>query len=305
MSVTRRQFIVFSSVALGTGPLRTLLGAQAPAAAPAGKFEAIRRDIGYFTAQGGTIGWLINTDALVVIDTQYARTAPLCVDGLKQRSPRMIDVLFNTHHHADHTGGNAIFKPVTKKIVAQAKVPELQRQAAAAQPSPTPQVYADATFDTTWSEKMGDETVTARHYGPGHTGGDAVITFEKANVVHMGDLVFHQLHPRVDLPGGASIQGWIDRLATIAKAGSADTLYIVGHAKAEQPVVVRRDALARQASYFDAVLSYVRKAMADGKSKAEIAALQVLPGFESHAAMGQVLTLEAVLNAAYEELGAR
>src|SRR3990172_2853230 len=113
MSVTRRQFIVISSVALGTGPLRTLLGAQAPAAAPTGKFEAIRRDIGCFTAQGGTIGWLINKDALVVIDTQYARTAPLCVDGLKQRSPRTIDVLFNTHHHADHTGGNAIFRPVT------------------------------------------------------------------------------------------------------------------------------------------------------------------------------------------------
>ena len=305
MSLNRRQFIVISSVALGAGPLRTLLGAQAPAGAPTGKFEAIRRNIGYFTAQGGTIGWLIDKDTVIVVDSQYARTAPLCVDGLKQRSPRTIDILFNTHHHADHTGGNAIFKPVTKKIVAQAKVPELQRQAAAAQPGAAPQVVADATFDTTWSEKMGDETVTARHYGPGHTGGDAVITFERANVVHLGDLVFNQLHPRVDRPGGASITGWIDRLQTVAKAGGDDTLYIVGHASQGQPVVVKRDALQLQASYFDAVLSHVRKAMADGKSKAEIAALQVLPRFESHAAMGQILTLEGVLNAAYEELSAR
>jgi len=56
---------------------------------------------------------------------------------------------------------------------------------------------------------MGDERVTATHYGPGHTGGDAIIRFEEANVVHMGDLLFNELHPRVDRPGGASIQNWM------------------------------------------------------------------------------------------------
>jgi len=36
--------------------------------------------------------------------------------------------------------------------------------------------------------------------------------FERANVVHMGDLVFNRLYPYVDRPGGASVRGWVARL---------------------------------------------------------------------------------------------
>lgn len=304
MFLNRRQFIAISSVALGAGPFRSRLGAQ-PSPAVVATFEAIRRNVGYITAQGGTIGWLTNKDAVVVVDTQYARSAPACLDALKQHAVSSIDLVFNTHHHGDHTGGNGVFKAIAKKIVAHVRVPELQREVAAQQPNAEPQVYANAVFETAWSEQVGDERVTARHYGPGHTGGDGVITFERANVVHLGDLVFHDLHPRIDRPGGASVQGWIQRLSDIRKAGNRDTLYIVGHAKAGNPVVVKRDALERQSSYFDALLSYVRKGIVDGKSKSELAGVQALPGFESHASMGQILTLENAVNAAYDELTPR
>src|SRR5574338_866818 len=108
MSVTRRDFLVLSAVALGTAPFRQFLAAQAPAVT----YEAIRRNVGYLAAQGGTIGWLVNKDGVVVIDTQYARTAPACIEALKAHGAGTIDVLFNTHHHADHTGGNAAFKAI-------------------------------------------------------------------------------------------------------------------------------------------------------------------------------------------------
>ncbi|HEX6972902.1 MAG TPA: MBL fold metallo-hydrolase [Vicinamibacterales bacterium] len=301
MSVTRRDFLVLSTVALGAAPFRHVFAAQAPAVT----YEAIRRNVGYISAQGGTIGWLANKDGVVVIDTQYARTAPACIEALKAHGVGAIDVLFNTHHHADHTGGNAAFKAIAKKIVAHVRVPELQRAAAAQQTPPVEQVYADATFETAWGEEIGGERVTARHYGPGHTAGDGVITFEKANIVHLGDLVFNELHPRVDRPGGASIQGWIERLGTIARAGRADTRYIVGHAGPGKPVIVGREALAQQARYFDAVLTYVRKAIAEGRSKSEVAALSALPGFDTYASSPPILTLEGVLNAAYDELSSR
>lgn len=318
MPINRRQFIAASTVALGAVRFRDLIpaasafsGPDDPRAqpqtppAPVPKFEALRRNVGVFTARGGTIGWLINKDAVVVVDTQYLDTAKLCLDGLKERTGRGIDLVFNTHHHADHTGGNAVFKDAAKKIVAQTRVPDLQKQAAAQQPNSPPPVVATATFDTTWSEKMGDESVNARHYGAGHTGGDAIVHFEGAHVVHMGDLLFHQIHPRVDRPGGASIQNWITTLRTVAKNMPADTIYIAGHAKPGAPVTAARDALVQQSNYFDAVLSHVRKGMAANKSKDEIAALAALPGFENYAAAPPILTLNAVLIAAFEELSAR
>ena len=61
--------------------------------------------MGIFHRRGGTIGWLVNRDGVVVVDTQFADTAPNFLDGLKQRTPRQIDVVINTHHHFDHAGG--------------------------------------------------------------------------------------------------------------------------------------------------------------------------------------------------------
>jgi glyoxylase-like metal-dependent hydrolase (beta-lactamase superfamily II) len=305
----RRQFLVFSSAALAAGALRDAVFAQqapAPAAAPPQPvFLPVRRNVGTFTLRGGTIGYLINREAVVVVDTQYADSAPTCVTGLKERSSnRPIDLVINTHHHGDHTGGNGVFKDVSKKIVAHSRVPELMKLAAAAQPNAAAAVLPGATFDNTWSERMGDETVTARHYGPGHTGGDAVVFFERANVVHMGDLLFYEIHPRVDRQAGASIQNWMKSLETIAREHASDTRFIAGHARPGAAVVHDRAALLQLRGYFDAALTYVRRGIAGKKSKDEIVALPALPGFEAYQSLGTVLTLAGLLTAAYEELTA-
>src|SRR6185503_20061665 len=122
-----------------------------PAAPPAvPKFEDIRRNVGVFTMRGGAIGWLVNKDAVLAVDTQYADTAPVCVNGIKQKAGgRGLDFVINTHHHGDHTGGNAAFRAQAKKLVAQAGVPALQRQVASATANSPAPVVADATFEKT------------------------------------------------------------------------------------------------------------------------------------------------------------
>lgn len=309
MHIDRRQFFLLSSAALITSPLARLF-AQAPAQAAATPpvtplFTSVRRNVGIFTARGGTIGWLINKDGVVVVDTQYPDTAQACVDGLRQRTARGIDVVFNTHHHADHTGGNGTFKAVTKKIIAHAKVPELQKMAAAAAPANTPPpVFPDATFDKAWGERIGDERITAYYNGPGHTGGDAIVHFQKAHVVHMGDLLFHERHPRVDRPAGASMQNWIIILEKVSRDFPADTIFIAGHAKDGVAPAVDRKALLRFRDYLTAALQLTRKGLAAGQSKDVIAAAEALHGFESYQGGGP-LTLKGVLESAYDELTAK
>ena len=56
-----------------------------------------------------------------------------------------------------------------------------------------------------------------------------MVTFEQANVVHMGDLMFNRLHPFVDRASGARISNWIEVLEQVTAAHSADTIYIFGH----------------------------------------------------------------------------
>ncbi len=303
MHMDRRQFLVTSSAALAAGALRPWpLLAQAPASA--GVFEALRRGVGIFTLRGGTIGWLVSPDAVVVIDSQYADSAPACLDGLKQRTSRAFDMLINTHHHADHTGGNGVFRPAVKRILAHARVPELQRMAAVQAGNEAQQVYPDATFTDVWREDIGKEHVAARHYGPAHTGGDAVITFERANVVHIGDLVFNRCHPRVDRPAGASIANWITSLERIPKDHDKDTLYIFGHGNPRFGVTGARADLDAMHGYLVAVMEHVRKAIAAGRSRDEIAKLDTLAGFPDVVPLVPSLSLGAVLGVAYDELTA-
>ena len=203
-------------------------------------FEELRRGVGIFNGQGGTIGWLVNGDGVLVIDSQNAAAAQACIDGLRQRSSRAIDLLINTHHHGDHTGGNMTFQPVVGSIVAHENSAAWQRRTAEDQ---SRQAYPDTTFTDEWQTTIGDETIVAQYYGAGHTSGDVAVTFEQANVVHMGDLMFNRLHPFVDRASGAQIESWVDVLGQVTSAHSADTIYIFGHGSPSAGVTGTRDDL--------------------------------------------------------------
>ena len=156
-------------------------------------------------------------------------------------------------------------QPSVAKIVAHANVPGLQRAQAAAQKTEANQAYADTTFEKDWKTTVGSETVSARYYGPAHTGGDIVITFENANVVHMGDLMSFQRNPRADRPAGASIVNWVPVLENTVKDHGADTIYIFGHAKVGERVTGSSKDLLEMRDYFTAMLEFTRRAIAAGQ----------------------------------------
>ncbi len=193
-----------------------------------------------------------------------------------------------------------MFRPVAAKIVAHRNVPTLQKTQAANAKSENQQAYADTTYDTTWSAKVGNETVSLKYYGPGHTSGDSVVRFHNANIVHMGDLLFYLRNPRVDRPAGASVKNWIATLESVAKEHAADTIYIAGHSKTNLPITVSRGEVLKFRDYFTALLAYVQKGIASGKSAAEIVKVAAVPGFADYEG-----SPEGTIQAAYEELSAR
>jgi glyoxylase-like metal-dependent hydrolase (beta-lactamase superfamily II) len=273
---------------------------QGQAAQPV--FTPIRRNVGYFTMRGGTIGYLVNTGGVVVIDSQFPAEATSCLNGLNERSGnRPVDFLINTHHHGDHTGGNISFRGAAKKVVAHVKADEHTRQPPGGQP-PADQLFADTTFTETWSADVGDERVVAKFYGRAHTSGDAAITFERANVVHMGDIMFNQRHPLVDRSAGATMRGWMTVLDQAARDHANDTIYIFGHAGAGLPVTGSQADLALFRNYLGAVLAFVEEQNRAGRTREEVLSMRdPLKGFESFGRFGQANPRE-VLTCAYEEV---
>lgn len=302
MSPTRRDFLVTSALASAgvafARPARLLAWAQE--AQPV--FTPLRNGVGIFTMRGGTIGWLVNNDAVVVVDSQFPDPAKACIAGLKERSGGLpVDLLINTHHHGDHTGGNISFRGVAKKVVSTAKCAEDMHNPPGGQP-PEDQLYPDTTFTGKWSEAVGSERVTGRFYGRAHTSGDAAITFEGANVVHCGDLMFNRRHPVVDRAAGATMRNWAKVLDQVVADHDADTVYIFGHAGSGHPVTGSRDDLLHFRNYLTAVVSFVEKQVQAGHSRDEIMAMrEPLAGFEEFGPFGREGARES-LTCAYEEV---
>src|SRR5215218_6930102 len=80
--------------------------------------KMLRNNVGMFTERGGTIGFQLAKDGIVVIDSQFADTAPHLIDELKKQNTSPIRFLLNTHHHGDHTSGNIAFKGIAEHVVA-------------------------------------------------------------------------------------------------------------------------------------------------------------------------------------------
>lgn len=276
MYINRRQFLITSSLAAAAAVLPI-----PKAFARRRNFTELRRGVGVFEARGGTMGWLVRNDAVVVVDSQFPDTAAQFVEGLQERTSRRIDMLINSHHHGDHTAGNKVLRPHVETIVGHANVPILQKRTAEQRDTVADQAYADVTYENEWSQDVGDETIRLKYYGNAHTAGDSVIHFEKADVVHMGDLIFNRLPAFIDVANGATTQGWAAMLEQVHKDFTDETLFIYGHGNEGYGVTGTRADVLVMSEFLQGLIAYVEKGIQEGQALEELT-VDKLPGFPDH-----------------------
>lgn len=295
--MNRQQFLIRSSLATAGVllPFKTLFAGRP------GNFQTLRRNVGIFTERGGTIGWLASGNALVVIDSQFPETAVHCLEGLKDKTSHSLDLLLNTHHHGDHTAGNPIFKPVARQSVAHKYVPVLMKKAAQNNNNDAEPAYPETTYEDTWKIDVGDETVHVRYFGRAHTAGDSVIYFEKANVVHMGDLIFNRMNPYTDRPAGASIHNWVNVLSSVLDTYPDDAIFIFGHGKPEFGVTGVKEDVKVMKRYLSGMIEHVEEGIAAGRGREEITDLLKLSNFENFL-YADFWSLSQNLSVVYDEL---
>ncbi|MBL4576385.1 MAG: MBL fold metallo-hydrolase, partial [Opitutaceae bacterium] len=190
-----------------------------------------------------------------------------------------------------------------KNIVANENVPRLQKEHNGNGGTGADLIYPDRLFKQHWSMRLHTERVTARHFGAGHTGGDAIVHFERANVVHMGDLVFNRLYPFIDLKGEGTIPGWISVLEEASKEYPADAIYIYGHGKEGFGVTGTRNDILLMRDYLSALWETVDVDRAAGKSLDEMKERQRLDQFSEFSG-GWAGAFQANIEAAFREMEA-
>ncbi len=261
--------------------------------------QKLRRDVGFFKQKGGTVGWMVNNDGIVIIDAQFKAQAITLLTQIELISNIDIDILFNTHHHPDHTGGNSILKDKTNKIISHTNSLINQRRDAVYSNTENDQTFPNLTFDHNINLTLGTEAISAQYLGPAHTNGDIVIHFEKANIVHIGDLVFNRCYPYIDKKNGASIANWITVLDSLLEKYDNDTIFITGHALQSYDVIIDKTDIKTFSNYLNRLMDYGHHCIKNGITKEmALADTKEIPGVKEWMGEG----IERSIVAIYEEL---
>ena len=181
---------------------------------------------------GGNLAVSIGEDGVLMVDDQLSamnEKITAALDSLQASKPKYV---LNTHWHGDHTGGNEIFgKDAT--IIAHHNV---RKRVSADQygyfgktPASPKQAWPVITFDESLTMHFNGEEVRFLHLPGGHTDGDGVVYFVESNVVHMGDLLFTDVFPFIDLHTGGNVFNYAENLQTIMEWLPKDVKIIPGH----------------------------------------------------------------------------
>ena len=268
---------------------------------PAWKIQMLNEESGIFTGKGGTILFSNTKDGMVVIDAQFPEQSQHLIDELKKQYSKPFKLLINTHHHGDHSSGNISFKGIVDHVLAHENSKTNQQQSAVKNKTEDKQLYPDQTYSDVWCQSFGKENICLHYFGAGHTNGDSLVQLEKANIVHLGDLLFNRRHPFVDRSAGANMQSWITVLDKALDKFNKKTTYVFGHAADGYNVTGTAEDLKAFSNYLEKTLQYVETNVKAGKSKDEIiASTTTIPGAEEWKGDG----IQRPLGSAYDEVTA-
>jgi cyclase len=262
------------------------------------RVQALNGGVYALFGRGGNIGFYVGSDAVVVVDAQFKDLGPGIIKKIQSVTDKPIRYLVNTHHHGDHVGGNDSFRPISviiahdnvrkrmlgspadilrdyparleaaKKDGNEPQVKALSEQIDWAQKVKVEEIPAPVvTFDSELRIHVGGETIQVWHTPPAHTDGDAVVYFEKANVVHMGDLLFNKVVPVIDTRGGGSPKGHLDALDKVVARVPANATLIAGHGE-----VTDVPGLRPLRQYIVDIIAAAKAAKAAGKTKEQFLA---------------------------------
>jgi cyclase len=194
--------------------------------APQLTINKVKDDLYNIEGDGGNVAVLVTNEGVILVDDKFDRDHDAIVSKIKSVTNQPVKYVLSTHHHADHSGGNAKFLPTAEVIsTANARTYILEHKQSNAPPDVAP---ARLVFIEETAVFLGGKEARARHFGRGHTNGDAIIYFPALRTIHTGDLMAGA-SPLIDYPGGGSVVEWTKTLDAAMKL-EFDTV-IPGHGK--------------------------------------------------------------------------
>lgn len=244
--IDRRGFLRIGITAAGAAMAPRWMLSQAPALDRVGQMRAsgaatpvkatkLYDNVYLLQGAGGNMAVQTGPDGKVLIDSSFSTAVPHIVEALNALGSDPAHLLINTHWHIDHTDGNEGLHAAGFTVLAhratreRLAVPETIKQLGMSLPAAPAGALPSITFDDTMHIWQNGDSLSLAHYDPAHTDTDIFIHFEKANVLHVGDIWFNGFYPFIDEGTGGNIGGMIRANEKALALAGADTKIIPGH----------------------------------------------------------------------------
>ncbi|MBN1240314.1 MAG: MBL fold metallo-hydrolase [Gammaproteobacteria bacterium] len=265
------------------------LAARAVAQAASGGVTAtdLRGGLLQFTGAGGNVVGLRAGDGVVLVDSGAPDRAAELLKLADQRfGGAPVQLLFNTHWHLEHTGGNDAIGAAGAKIVAHENtrlwmsidyyIDWQDRTYPARAPEALPTETFFSSDPQPIEHSFGGERIVYGHLREAHTDGDIYVHFPDRNVIAAGGAVTVGEYPVLDYITGGWIGGLIDATSKLIDMSDDETLIVPQSGPAQ-----KRDYLTAQKEMLETVQTRIEEMAHQGKGIDDMVAANITAEFDA------------------------
>ena len=187
------------------------------------------------TGPGGNVVVLNGSDGKLLVDTFTQLAWDRFKKTLDDLSSAPLKFAVDSHWHWDHTDNNANVRAAGATLIAHVNTLKRLKETHDLDvinlhfdPSPE-NALPQRTFKESFQMNFSGEHVGLGHLAPAHTDSDIYVHFQKANVLHMGDVFFNGIYPYIDHGTGGSIHGMIAGTTKMLAMVDNNTKIVPGH----------------------------------------------------------------------------
>jgi cyclase len=298
--LTRRELLQASALVAGSAVVTRFFPFAVPAyarqagAAPADPLAAMRAALAavpmetvklgdnlmMVSGPGGNVVVLFGPDGKIVVDSFVQPVWPKLKQTIDGMGNAPLKLLIDTHWHFDHTDNNANFHKAGATILAHENTKKRLSESHDLlgmhfNPSPADALPAQ-TFKDSQRMQANGETLQLGYILPAHTDTDIYIHYQKANVLHCGDVFFNGMYPFIDGGTRGSIGGMIAGSDKLLKMADNSTKIVPGHGPLGD-----KAALTKYRDVLVTARDRVQKLKSSGKKVEEVVAAKPLSEFDA------------------------
>ncbi|AWM06130.1 MBL fold metallo-hydrolase [Bradyrhizobium symbiodeficiens] len=241
----------------------------------------LRGNINVLMGSGGNIVVLSGSDGKFLVDAGIKPSKDKLQAALDKINPSPLKYVVNTHWHWDHTDGNEWMHAAGATIIAQRNtlrhlsetthVDDWNWTFAPVPAGARPTIVVDNERDFSFA----GESIKVEHLGPGHTDGDLLVYFQRADIVALGDTFWNGNYPFIDNEDGGSVSSAISWASKAIERTTDKTILIPGHGE-----IGNRAQLIEFRDMLIAVRDQIATLKSQGKSLEEVMAARPTAAFD-------------------------